>query len=94
MRADVFRIQIGDVGLRTAQMPAQLVKVPTFQILFSVHDKLMFLRCDGPFGTELNFRPKPFGNERSRQPTHRQTEVVELSQMDVGTNRADLERLE
>src|SRR5206468_1190558 len=60
---DAFGIQVGDIGLRATQVPAQLIKVPRFRILLPANNKLVLLPCDRAFGTKLNFRSKPFGNE-------------------------------
>ena len=39
---NVLRLEIGDVGLRTAEMPAQFVKAAALRVLFPLNDELMF----------------------------------------------------
>ena len=88
---NVLRLEIGDVGLRTAEMPAQFVKTATLRVLLAFNDELMFLKRDGALGLKFDFRPKPLGNERPRQPVHRKAEIVQFPQMNVRADRARLE---
>src|SRR5882724_6966346 len=78
---DVLGAQIGNISLRTAQVPAKPVEVPALRVLLAHHDALMLIEGDGPLIFELNFRPEPFGNQWPWQPIHRETKVVEFSQM-------------
>ena len=88
---NVFRLEIGDVGLRTAEMPAQFVETAPLRVLFPLDDELMFFAGDGAFVLEAHFRPEAFGNERPRQPVHRDAEVVEFPQVNIRADRARLE---
>jgi len=67
----VLRFEIGDVALRSAEMPAQLVEIAPLLVLFPLDDELVFLDRDGPFRLEANFRPEAFGNKRPGKPVHR-----------------------
>jgi hypothetical protein len=67
---NVFRLEIGDVGLRTAKMPAQFVEAAPLRVLFALYDELMFFAGNGALVLEAHFRPEAFRNERSRQPVH------------------------
>ena len=88
---NVFRLEIGDVGLRTAEMPAQFVKAASLRVLFPINDELMFFAGNGALLLEAHFRPEALWNERPRQPVHGKAEVVKFPQMDVGADRARLE---
>ena len=44
---NVLRLEIGDVGLRTAEMPAQFVEAAPLRVLLPLDDELMFLAGDG-----------------------------------------------
>src|SRR5439155_17413250 len=50
---NVLRRQTCDVTLRSAEMPAQLVEVTPFRVLFALNDELMFLDRDRK-STRLN----------------------------------------
>ena len=50
---NVFRLEVGNVGLRTAQMPAQFVKAAPLRVLFPLNDELMFLKRDGASWVEI-----------------------------------------
>jgi len=63
---NVVRLEVGNVGLRTAKMPAQFVEAAPLRVLFPFDDKLMFLAGDGALVLEANFRPEALGNERPR----------------------------
>ena len=67
---NVFRLKIGDVGLRTAEMPTQIVEAAPLRVLFPLNDELMFLPGDGSFVFETDFWPKALGNERPGKPVH------------------------
>lgn len=67
---NVLRLEIGDVGLRTAEMPAQFVEPAPFRVLFPPNDELMFFAGDGASFLEAHFRPETLGNNRPRQPVH------------------------
>jgi len=76
---NILRFQVGDVSLRAAEMPAQLVKAPPLRILFALQDELMLLDGDRSFGLKTNFWPEALGNDRPGQPIHREAEVVQLA---------------
>ena len=88
---NVFPFKVGDVGLRTAKMPAQLVKAAPLRILLPFNDELMLLEGDGAFRLETNFLPQSLRDDRPRQPVHRQAEFMNLTQMNI---RADRSRFE
>jgi len=62
--SNVFGLEVGDVALRPAKMPARFVEVAPLRVLLPVHDQLEFLERDGPFGLEFDFRPETLRNER------------------------------
>ena len=88
---NVFRLQIGDVGLRTAEMPAQFVEAPSLRVLFPFDDELMFVAGNSALLLEAHFRPEAFRNERPRQPVHGNAKVVEFPQVNIRADRARLE---
>src|SRR5439155_19049053 len=88
---NVFRLEAGNVALRTAKMPAQFVKVAPLRVFLVLDDEKVFLDGDGAFGPKAHFRPKAPRDDRPRQPVHRETEVVELAQVDIRAHRARLE---
>src|ERR1700742_1155687 len=61
---NVLGFKVSNVTLRAAEMPAQLIKVAPFRVLFPSDHQLVFLKGDGAFWLEPNFRPETFGNER------------------------------
>ena len=88
---NVLRLEIGDVGLRTAEMPAQFVETAPLRVFLPPDDELMFITGDATFVLEAHFRPEALGNERPRQPVHRDAKVMEFPQVNI---RADRTRLE
>jgi hypothetical protein len=61
---NIVRLEMSDVALRSAEMPAQVVKTASFRTLFTFDDEFMFLNGDGALGLEANFWPQTLGNER------------------------------
>src|SRR5271154_6836655 len=59
--------------------------------MFTSDDQLVFLRRDRPLGAIDNFRPKPFRDDRPRQPVHRNTEVMQFTQENIRADRSGLE---
>src|ERR1700722_4537669 len=88
---NVFRLEIGNVGLRAAQMPAQFVEAAPLRVLFPLNDELMFVAGDGALVLVAHFRPEALRNERPRQPVHRDAEVVQFPQVHIRADRASLE---
>src|SRR5208337_4905856 len=88
---NVLRLEIGDVSLRTAEMPAQVVEAAPLRVLFPLNDELMFFAGDGASFLEAHFRPEALGNDRPRQPVHGKAEVVKFPQVDIRADRARLE---
>jgi len=88
---NVLRLEIGDVGLRTAKMPAQFVEPAPLRVLFPPNDELMFFAGDGASFLEAHFRPEALGNNRPRQPVHGKAEVMKFPQVDIRADRARLE---
>src|SRR5439155_495118 len=86
-----LRLEVGNVTLRPAKMPAQLVKVAAFRVFLPLNDELVFLDSDGALWLETNFRPKTLGNEWPGKPVHRKAKIVKFPQMDIGADRAGLE---
>lgn len=91
---DVFRTQLGDVGLRTAEVPAQFVEGAALRVAFPGDDPGVFVGGDGPLLTEPDGGPLRLRDERPGQPGHRETEVVELPEVNVGGHRAPAEGVE
>src|SRR5712664_4130768 len=87
----VLRLEVGNVTLRSAKMPAQLVKVASFRVFLPLKDESVFLDSDGALGLEANLRPEALGHERPGQPVHRKAKVVWFPQMDIGADGAGLE---
>jgi len=83
---NVSSVEVGDVGLRTAEMPAEFIEILALGILLPLDDSLMLHKGDGTFGLELHRRPEALGNDRPRQPVHCQTKIVQLPQVNI---RAD-----
>lgn len=83
--------EVRNVALRATEMPAQLVEVSTLWILLALDDAPMFFERDCPLGLMVNRRPETSWKRRLHEPAHCETEVMELSQMDVGADRARLE---
>ncbi len=73
------QFDLGNVTLRAAKMPAQLIKVAPFRVLLPLNDQLVFLNSEGAFWLETNFRPETFGNERPGKPVHRKAKVVKFA---------------
>ncbi len=67
-------------------MPSQLVKRLPLVVLFTVENGIMLHPRDRPLLFVLHVRPAPFRQDRPRQPTHVQGEVVEAAQIDVCGN--------
>ena len=82
----VIRLSARNVGLRTAKMPAQLIEVTTLGS-FSRDDQAMPGKRDGSLGWNFTAGHSRLGNDGPRQPPHREAEVVELPQMDIGADR-------
>src|SRR5258708_30783277 len=72
-------------------MPAKFIKNLPFLILFPLHNKLMLLKGDGSLRLKAHLGPETLGNDRPGQPIHREAEVVQLAQMNVGADGARLE---
>src|SRR5205823_10466129 len=81
---DGFGIEIGNVALGTAQVPAKIVETSAFGVLFAVNYQTVLRQCDGAFLFEMDRRPLLFRNDEPRQPIHVQTKVMQLPQMDIG----------
>jgi len=88
---NVLRLEIGDVRLRTAEMPAQFVEAAPLRVLFPPDDELMFFAGDGTPFLEAHFWPETLGNDRPRQPVHGKAEVVEFPKVNIRADRARLE---
>ena len=72
-------------------MPAQFVETAPLQVFLPFEDEQMLRSRDGTFGLKFNFRPEALGNERPRQPVHRDAEVVQFPQVNIRADRARLE---
>src|SRR5947208_17140855 len=83
---NVFRLEAGNVALRTAKMPAQFVEVAPLRVFLVLDDEKVLLDGDGTFGPKAHFRPKAIRDNWPRPPVHRETRVVELAKVDI---RAD-----
>src|SRR5438105_4368845 len=88
---NVFRLEVGNVALRTAKMPAQFVEIAPLRVFLLLDDEKVFLDGDGAFGPKAHLRPKPFRNDRPGKPVHRETKIVELAQVDIGADGARFE---
>src|ERR1043166_385914 len=88
---NILCLQVRDVGLRPAEVPAQFVKAPSLLVSFTPNDEEMFFHGDRSFGLVVDFRPEAFRNERPGKPVHRETKVVKFPQMDVSADRSRLE---
>src|SRR5438034_11433778 len=80
---NVFRLEAGNVALRTAKMPAQFVEVAPLRVFLVLENEKVLLDGEGTFGPKAHFRPKAFGDNRRRQPLHREARVVERAQGDM-----------
>src|SRR5438552_2307364 len=88
---NVVRLETGNVALRSAKIPAQLIIAAPLRIFLPLNDQSMFLSRDSASRLKSHLRPETFGNKRPGKPIHRKAEVVELAQMHVGTDRSRLE---
>jgi len=88
---NILALQIGDVALTAAQMPAQLIKHFSFEIFFGGDDVLMLLKRDGALGFEFDGRPLAFRQNRGGKPIHVNGEIVHPPQISVHGNFAALQ---
>ena len=65
-------------------MPKQFVESTGGRVKLTVDDFLVFLKCDGPFFPELQFRPVGLGQNRPGKPMHSDREIMRAPQEDVG----------
>src|SRR6185436_5986912 len=73
------------------KIPAEFIETPVFRMGLAFNDSLVFVRRNGPLGLVFNFGPQPFWNDRPRQPIHPYAKIVQLTQMNIGADRARLE---
>ena len=90
----ILRLEVGNVTLRPAEMPAQFVEIAPLRVFLPLDDEFVLLNSNGPFRLETDFRPKTLRNDRPRQLVHRNAEVVQFPQMNIRADRARLERSE
>ena len=75
---DVLRLEIGNVRLRSAQKPRELVKCLSFRIFFAGDDLLMFGQFDSSLLLVFDLRPKFFRQDRPGEPAHANTMIVKF----------------
>ena len=80
---NVVALQIGDVALARAQMPAQLIKHLPLGVRLGRDDFLMLLKRDGALFFEPNRRPLAFGDDGAGKPVHVEGEILNASQKHV-----------
>jgi len=82
---DTCILQVGDVALGTAQMPAEFIKTFRFAVALTSDDPRVFFGGDRPFHL-LSDRPG--------EPVHVQGKIVHSTQEDIRRNRSGLQNAE
>lgn len=80
---NVFGAKASDIALRTAQMPKELVKEFSLNVLFSVDDLLIFFKFDGSLLRVLNFGPGLTVEKWAKEPLHIQGEIMQTPEIVV-----------
>src|ERR1035437_6193045 len=78
----IFGGEIGNIRLRPIQMPAQFVKRPTLRVLFAFTDPMVFVSRNRTLGFESDLGPTRLGNHRLEQPVHRQSKIMNPTEID------------
>ncbi len=88
---NILRLQKRQIGLRSAQMPGQLIERIAFGISFAGDNGQMFGHRDAALFLEHDGRPAFLGQHGPRQPCHVQGEVVDAPQINIGRNFSGFE---
>src|SRR5437773_5405711 len=91
---DVLALEIGDVALAGAQVPAELIKSLSLGVVLVGEDLLVLLDGDGAFLLENNGWPLSQRNYWTRQPVHIESKIVQLAQMHIRRNRSNPQRIQ
>ena len=76
--------EFGEVGLRGARVPHQLIIGAALRILLTRDDGFMLALRDGALLFVVHLRPLAAGNDWFREPIHREGEIVQAAQIVVG----------
>ncbi len=84
----VFGVEVGQVALRRAEVPRELVECLPLGVALAFNDAAVLFPRDGAPVFVPDDWPLPFGDQRPRQPVHVHTEIVEAAHMLVGGHAA------
>ena len=90
----VLGLQMGQVRLRSAQVPGKLIERLSLGIPLALYNLAMLVRRDGALFLEADNGPLALGHQRPRQPVHIDAEIVQTPEIDVRGDRAGLKYFE
>ena len=88
---NIFRLQMGDIALRAANVPAAPEEGVHFRVAFTAENQFVFFPRHRPFFLVVDGRPLSFWHHRPGQPTHVHGEIVKPPEIIVGRNFAVFE---
>jgi hypothetical protein len=88
---DILGVKRCNVGLGSAQMPAQFIKSPAFWISFPFDNSAVLFERDGPLFAKLYFGPMAADHDRPQEPVHVQREIVYPPEVNVRADGAGID---
>lgn len=92
LKIEVFGVKVGEIRLRAAQEPAQLVEIPALRVALPGNDAAVLVPPDGVGFLVLHLGEFLFRPDRHRQPAPVQGVVLVAPQVDVGGGAAGAQR--